>query len=117
MVAACCWWSGTVRPHSSAACLWGCEPSNQDPWHAAERLPGSGPNPGGPTRLAPQTVLPQSKQASVTLLNDYIVLGSLGKGAYGSVKLCYSMLDDSLYALKVGTGALLQAGAGMRELA
>ena len=43
----------------------------------------------------------QSKQASVTLLNDYIVLGSLGKGAYGSVKLCYSMLDDSLYALKV----------------
>lgn len=48
--------------------------------------------------------LPQGKQASVTLLNDYIVLGSLGKGAYGSVKLCYSMLDDSLYALKVGTG-------------
>lgn len=43
----------------------------------------------------------QSKQASVTLLNDYIVLGGLGKGAYGSVKLCYSMLDDSLYALKV----------------
>lgn len=37
----------------------------------------------------------------MTLLNDYIVLGSLGKGAYGSVKLCYSMLDDALYALKV----------------
>lgn len=50
-------------------------------------------------------MLLQSKQASVTLLNDYIVLGSLGKGAYGSVKLCYSMLDDSLYALKVRLGA------------
>jgi hypothetical protein len=37
----------------------------------------------------------------VTLLNDYIVLGALGKGAYGSVKLCYSMQDDNLYALKV----------------
>lgn len=43
----------------------------------------------------------------MTLLNDYIVLGSLGKGAYGSVKLCYSMLDDSLYALKVGCPAAL----------
>ena len=45
--------------------------------------------------------LPQSKQTSVTLLNDYIVLGGLGKGTYGSVKLCYSMQDDNLYALKV----------------
>lgn len=25
----------------------------------------------------------QSKRTSVTLLNDYVVLGSLGKGAYG----------------------------------
>ena len=36
----------------------------------------------------------------MTLLNDYIVLGALGKGTYGSVKLCYSMQDDNLYALK-----------------
>lgn len=47
------------------------------------------------------SVAPQSKRTSVTLLNDYIVLGALGKGAYGSVKLCYSMQDDNLYALKV----------------
>lgn len=46
--------------------------------------------------------LVQGKATSVTLLNDYIVLGSLGKGTYGSVKLCYNMLDDALYALKVG---------------
>ena len=43
----------------------------------------------------------KGKGNSVTLLNDYVVLGSLGKGAYGSVKLCYSMQDDNLYALKV----------------
>ncbi|KAL4443668.1 hypothetical protein ABPG75_011405 [Micractinium tetrahymenae] len=43
----------------------------------------------------------ESKRTSVTLLNDYVVLGSLGKGAYGSVKLCFSMSDNSLYALKV----------------
>lgn len=69
-------------------------------------------------------MLLQSKQASVTLLNDYIVLGSLGKGAYGSVKLCYSMLDDSLYALKVRLGACLsesnvclKARVGVLEIA
>lgn len=46
----------------------------------------------------------------MTLLNDYIVLGGLGKGTYGSVKLCYNMLDDALYALKVRSGGKL-AGA------
>ena len=46
----------------------------------------------------------------MTLLNDYVVLGSLGKGAYGSVKLCYSMQDDNLYALKVG-GCTQTSGA------
>jgi serine/threonine protein kinase len=57
---------------------------------------------------------PQSKDTSVTLLNDYIVLGSLGKGAYGSVKLCYSMHDDGLYALKVLQKAQLKRQLGMR---
>ena len=54
----------------------------------------------------------QSKRSSVTLLNDYIVLGSLGKGAYGSVKLCYSMQDDSLYALKASACCCTELLAG-----
>ena len=43
----------------------------------------------------------QSKHDSVTMLNDYVVLGSLGRGSYGRVKLCYHMGDECLYALKV----------------
>lgn len=55
-----------------------------------------------PTRLPAHSAQGKGRGSSVTLLNDYVVLDSLGKGAYGSVKLCYSMQDDNLYALKVG---------------
>lgn len=58
------------------------------------------------TRLPSMLRMPQGKSSCVTLLNDYIVLGALGKGAYGSVKLCYNMNDDALYALKVSLGVL-----------
>ena len=37
------------------------------------------------------------------------------KGTYGSVKLCYNMLDDALYALKVRTSIFAGRAAGLRR--
>ena len=36
-----------------------------------------------------------------TFLNNYIVVDNLGRGSFGKVKLCLSVEDDSLYAVKV----------------
>jgi serine/threonine protein kinase len=36
-----------------------------------------------------------------TFLNSYVVVGRLGQGTYGRVKLCLNVADDCLYAVKV----------------
>lgn len=44
-----------------------------------------------------------------TFLNNYIVVDTLGRGAFGKVKLCLNVADDSLYAVKVVEKQLVSA--------
>ncbi len=36
-----------------------------------------------------------------TFVNQYVVVKTLGEGAYGKVKLCLNSEDHNLYALKL----------------
>ena len=36
-----------------------------------------------------------------TFVNQYVVIKTLGQGAYGKVKLCLNAEDHNLYALKL----------------
>ena len=35
------------------------------------------------------------------MINQYVVVKTLGRGAFGKVKLCLNTLDGQLYAVKV----------------
>jgi len=51
-----------------------------------------------------------------TFLNNYIVVDTLGRGSFGKVKLCLSIEDDSLYAVKVVDKRLIKQVAKSRHL-
>ena len=40
-------------------------------------------------------------QQGCTFVNQYVVIKTLGQGAYGKVKLCLNAEDHGLYALKL----------------
>jgi [calcium/calmodulin-dependent protein kinase] kinase len=40
-------------------------------------------------------------QQGCTFVNQYVVIKTLGQGAYGKVKLCLNTEDHNLYALKL----------------
>ena len=51
-----------------------------------------------------------------TFLNNYIVVDTLGRGSFGKVKLCLSIENDSLYAVKVVDKRLIKQVAKSRHL-
>jgi len=48
----------------------------------------------------PEVVTKGNWLTNRTIVNDYILLNSLGKGAYGEVKLCKKKKSDELFAMK-----------------
>lgn len=41
-------------------------------------------------------------KTGATVINQYVVVKTLGRGAFGKVKLCLNTVDNQLYAIKVG---------------
>jgi [calcium/calmodulin-dependent protein kinase] kinase len=37
-----------------------------------------------------------------TVINQYVVVKTLGRGSFGKVKLCLNTIDGQMYAVKVG---------------
>lgn len=59
------------------------------------------------TWLQETTKLDFGRDASgATVINQYVVVKTLGRGAFGKVKLCLNTLNGQLYAVKVGRAAL-----------
>ncbi len=55
--------------------------------------------------------------SGATVINQYVVVKTLGRGAFGKVKLCLNTLNGQLYAVKVGraplgTGCCRRRGMG-----
>jgi hypothetical protein len=51
-------------------------------------------------RKKPEVVTKGTWLTNRTVVNDYILLNSLGKGAYGEVKLCKEKKSNQLFAMK-----------------
>ena len=51
-----------------------------------------------------------------TFLNDYIVVSTLGRGAFGKVKLCLNVQDNALYAVKVVEASTLKNHKKSKQL-
>jgi len=51
-----------------------------------------------------------------TFLNDYIVVSTLGRGAFGKVKLCLNVQDNALYAVKVVESSTLKNHKKSKQL-
>ena len=48
-----------------------------------------------------ESVTAVMKLQGCTFVNQYVVIKTLGQGAYGKVKLCLNSEDHNLYALKL----------------
>ena len=55
----------------------------------------------GPTSFTQQPKLRQCWLQGATFVNQYIVIKTMGRGAYGKVKLCLDSQTHELYAIKV----------------
>lgn len=47
-------------------------------------------------------------------VNEYLIIKDLGRGAHGSVKLCFNTVDGQLYAMKVRHICAALAGQSTR---
>ena len=60
-------------------------------------------------RLGAQTTYSKLCLQGITFVNQYIIVGTLGQGAFGKVKLVLNTADMNLYAVKLlSKGSLLR---------